>query len=140
MLMPVRFPFDCARSNLENGHVNLFPGLYTESPVLEVVAAILEQVRWFAAIARRHPDRCLIVFEHEFGLESLKTMAVHVGIHATSSWLAEAAKLFRPRPSEVTITAQNADDYRQLVEAAAGLDSQLAADLLAFDALRPICA
>ena len=63
-LMPVRNPVDCALSNVRTGHAKRIPGVDPED-VVDVLGAVVEELGWFARLARRYPDRFLLFFQDE---------------------------------------------------------------------------
>jgi hypothetical protein len=89
-LLPIRNPLDCAISNLNTGHVNLFDGLNTESSKIEVVQAILDEIFWFAELQREYPDRFFCYFEHEISREMLIKLATFVHLEPSDAWLENA--------------------------------------------------
>jgi hypothetical protein len=104
-LLPVRNPVDCAMSNLRTGHIGFFRtahGLSAESPVEDVVAAVLDEITWFLDLRERsgHADRFFLYFEHEIGKEVLRRMLAFLGLSPNETYLAAAAEAFKVSPAE----------------------------------------
>ncbi|HSJ33203.1 MAG TPA: hypothetical protein VK933_17300 [Longimicrobiales bacterium] len=86
-LMPVRYPLDCARSNLKSGHVKLFPQLQADAGEREVLDAILEEIRWFMAWHERRPDRFFYFYQHRFGRDQLRDLARFLQLSPDETWI-----------------------------------------------------
>ena len=98
-LMPVRNPLDCAVSNLKTGHVTLFKGLNKQSPVSDVVAAILREFAWFADLEHKHPGRFFRYFEHSICREMLVVMASFLELAPDDQWISKALVAMETKPS-----------------------------------------
>ena len=98
-LLPIRNPIDCAISNLRTGHFHFFlqPHLSAESPLEEVVAAVLDEIEWFIALrdSSAQPERFFLFFEHEMGREILERMLVFLALPRDERYLEAAAGAFR---------------------------------------------
>lgn len=89
-LLPIRNPLDCALSNIRTGHVELFTGLNRDSPILEVVRAILDEIHWVAALKEKHPNRFFYYFEHAISREMLIELAKFLELDINEDWLSNA--------------------------------------------------
>lgn len=94
-LLPIRNPLDCAVSNLRTGHVEHFPHLNRQSSSMEVVQAILDQIRWFAMLRAEYPGRFFSFFEHEVSREMLRRMADFLRLQPSTVWLTDAMESMR---------------------------------------------
>ena len=88
-LLPIRNPLDCAHSNLKN-HVELFPGINRDSPILEVVRAVLDEIHWVATLKEKHPNRFFYYFEHAISREMLIELAKFLELDIDEDWLSNA--------------------------------------------------
>jgi hypothetical protein len=98
-LLPIRNPIDCAISNLRTGHFQFFlrPQLSPESPLEEVIAAVLDEIEWFFALRESsgRPERFFFYFEHEIGREALERMLDFLALPRDERYLEAAAGAFR---------------------------------------------
>lgn len=86
-LMPIRFPLDCARSNLKTGHVRLFPGLQEGASETAVLDAILEEIRWFFDWHHRSPDRFFYFYQHRFDAEKVRELGRFLDLPDDDGWV-----------------------------------------------------
>jgi hypothetical protein len=93
-LLPIRNPLDCAWSNKKTGHVGIFEGLDTSSPMEQVCAAILDEYLWFKILESRNPDRFACFFEYEPCKDVLVRIATFLELVPEKDWLANASKAF----------------------------------------------
>lgn len=95
-LMPVRNPLDCAVSNLKTGHAMGFEQLQAQPhkmDVHEVVAAVLDEIRWFADWQAQYPERFFSFTELEISRAMLEQLAGFLELSADSKWLDQAEAL-----------------------------------------------
>jgi len=130
-LMPIRNPLDSAVSNLKTGHVNLFKGLSKQSPVADVVKAILGEFAWFARLEQKHPGRFFRYFEHEISREMLLRMAEFLQLAPDEGWLSKALVAMETKPSYPHDEALK-NFYREQVDANFGEFEPWRAGLLRF--------
>jgi len=90
-LMPVRFPPDCAVSNLKTGHSNLFAELGVSPTPEAMVEAIVSEIAWVLTIAADYPDRVKLVYEDEFGPGMFQPLAEFLRIGDAERWAEVAA-------------------------------------------------
>jgi len=109
-LLPIRNPIDCAISNLRTGHFHFFlrPQLSAESPLEDVVDAVLDEIEWFIALRDRsgQAERFFIYFEHEMSREVLEQMLAFLALPRDERYLEAAAAAFRigrPRRKEQAV-------------------------------------
>jgi len=89
-LMPIRNPMDCAVSNLKTGHFRLFTGLDETATVLDVLRAILEEIRVFAEYREAFPGRFFCFLEHEINRDMLINLSAFLQLDNNEKWLADA--------------------------------------------------
>ena len=122
-LLPIRNPIDCAISNLRTGHFHFFlrPHLSAESPLEEVVAAVLDEIEWFIALRDNsdQPERFFLYFEHEMGREVLERMLAFLALPRDERYLEAAAAAFRigrPRRKQQAVIDRYAEEVSQKFE------------------------
>jgi hypothetical protein len=98
-MLPVRNPIECAVSNVRRGHVRALGGgrgLSRSSPIRDVVAAVLDEIRWFVELreASGRPERFMLFFEHEMGRGVLEQMLRFLALDMDEAFLAAAAEAF----------------------------------------------
>jgi hypothetical protein len=98
-LMPIRNPMDCAVSNLKTGHVNIFKGLNKNSPLAEVVSAILNEILWFAGLEANYPGRFFRYFEHGISKNMLQKLEHFLALDPSPEWLDNAEAAMQTKPS-----------------------------------------
>jgi len=94
-LLPIRHPLDCAVSNKKTGHADLFPGISSDSPLPQVVTAILEEFQWFAKLQAQFPYRFFHYFEHSFNRQMLTDMAEFLRLEPDEEWIENAQAAFK---------------------------------------------
>jgi hypothetical protein len=134
-LLPIRNPIDCAISNLRTGHFHFFlrPQLSAESPLEDVVAAVLDEIEWFIALrdGSGQPERFFLYFEHEMSREVLERMLAFLALPRDQRYLDAAAAAFRtarPRRKEQAVI----DRYAEQVSRKFERQPQLRDELLKF--------
>lgn len=90
-LMPVRFPLDCAASNLRTGHSYLFRELGSRPTLNEMTDAVLEELRRVLALKARYPERVKLIYEDEFAPSMFEPLARFLALDDPRSWAASAA-------------------------------------------------
>jgi hypothetical protein len=86
-IMPVRYPVDCALSNIKSGHA-LALTQSTELPsYTEVLTAILLELSWFFKLQKKHPDRFFCFFENTFNSETIHQLAHFLEIEPEKRWV-----------------------------------------------------
>ena len=135
-ILPVRNPLDCAASNRKTGHASRFRHLNNRAPIERVVAAVLDEFRWFLELRDRHSDRFFSFFEHEFGRPTLRDMAQFLEIEADERWCENALQVFQSQGSY-----HHSDKLREFYANAVGerfsSHPEFAAKLLVFLEHRP---
>ena len=84
-LLPVRNPIDCALSNKRTGHAKLF-GLSKDSPVEEILSAILDEFLWFQELHERYPGRFFYFLENAFSRDTANQLAAFLRITPHPDW------------------------------------------------------
>lgn len=97
-LLPIRNPMDCAQSNLNTGHANLFASVNGEASMADMTKAVLDEIYWFAEWKSRFPDRFFYFFEHEISEDMLKNMAKFLELHPDPTWLEGALAAMKTKP------------------------------------------
>jgi hypothetical protein len=130
-LLPIRNPMDCAVSNLKTGHVNLFPGLNSNSSTRDVVQAILDEIFWFANLKRESPDRFHYFFEHDISQTMLVDLAKFLQLDPKEGWVSNALSAMKINPGyehDQTLLSF----YRDYINSRGASFPELAKGLLAF--------
>lgn len=92
-LLPVRNPIDCALSNKRTGHAKLF-GLSKESPVEEILAAVLDEFFWFHELRAQFPGRFFYYLENAFSQETAIQLADFLCISPYPDWQQAVLEVF----------------------------------------------
>ena len=98
-LMPIRNPLNCAFSNIKTGHVNIFPTLNKDSAFEEVLAAVLNELKWFLELRKKYPERLFYYFENNFSKEKLLKLAEFLGVEPDRQWCEDALATFKIKSS-----------------------------------------
>ena len=90
-LMPVRHPIDCAYSNIASKHAR---SLVRERPISfeKVLAAVIDELCWFAALRESAPDRMLLFFEYEIGRPLIRQLQTFLELEADEEWTEAASR------------------------------------------------
>lgn len=89
-LLPIRNPMDCAISNLKTGHVQYFEDLDENPSPTDVLKEILDEIRWFATLQKKNPERFFYFFEHDISSQMLTRLAEFLHLDADERWIANA--------------------------------------------------
>lgn len=130
-LLPVRNPIDCAFSNLKTGHVTYFGNLHPQSPVEQVLDAILNEFAWCENLRSKFPDRFFVLFERDFGEPVLDDLARFLDLPPDETWFRNAFRVFNvkghyDRPSSLV------EFYHKAVSTKFASHPELRQKLLAF--------
>lgn len=130
-LLPIRHPLDCAVSNLKTGHVKLFRGIDESASSIDVTAAILDEIFWFAQLHERHPDRFFYFFEHDINRAMLIELAGFLLLDADEDWINNALSVMQIKPG-YTHDPQLVEFYTAQVRERGARFPALTKDLLDF--------
>lgn len=130
-LQPVRHPLDTAHSNLATDHHRRFADIRRDADVVEVLAAVLDELAWYAALRVRRPDRFHHFFEYELSRASLAEMATFLGLDPDEEWLGHALAGMRIKPGYDHPPAL-VSAYREMVGSRFAEHPDLMTGLLAF--------
>jgi len=130
-LLPIRNPMDCAISNIKSGTAQIFRGYHPGYTVYDTVAAILDEIHWFAGYQARFPNRFFHYLEHSISREMLVDLADFLKLSPTECWLADALSVMVPQSAYEHDSRLHAF-YAELIEEKFGHYPTLRTALLAF--------
>ena len=113
--MPIRHPLDCAVSNMKTGLSNMFVGTTNDSPIQDVVRAIIDEFHWFATCKQQFDDRFFCFFENDMSREMLINLATFLKLEPTEQWLSNAQEVMQSS-SHYDHDAELVDFYRETVK------------------------
>jgi len=90
-LVPVRHPIDCAVSCVLYGHGKLYT---REVSVVGVLSGVLRELAWARTVQQAWPDRVMLFWEDEPGVDVLQRMARFLELEDDRRWLDDAARCF----------------------------------------------
>lgn len=93
-ILPVRNPMDCALSNHQPKHLNLYNLAKKNSTLEQVLDAILNEILWVVTLKEKYPNRILIYFEHEPISILLMNITNFLNIENYADWNHDASKAF----------------------------------------------
>ena len=90
LILPIRNPIDCAKSNLDSGHWRFLAT--SECATFDyLVTAILTNIRRLHSHPALTPDRFLMVWQPELTSKSLVDLCEFCGIHPDRRWMENVA-------------------------------------------------
>ncbi|MBD3368993.1 hypothetical protein GF402_01365 [Candidatus Fermentibacteria bacterium] len=94
-ILPVRNPLDTARSNLRTGKTAAFQGLEDAPGLEQTVTAVLEELLWFARLARGREKNFFHYFQHSWSGDTAERLASFLGLKPDPRWVDDSRKAFR---------------------------------------------
>lgn len=130
-LLPIRYPLDCAVSNIKSGHVQFFNGLTDPKNLTAVCDAVLDEILWVIQLAAQFPGRFFHFYEHAIDDDMLLEMERFLELDHHQGWLSLARDAM---VNEVRYVHPPAlvEHYRAAVAVRFGNFPEVAAQLLAF--------
>ncbi|QVL53511.1 MAG: hypothetical protein KFB97_03780 [Cyanobium sp. M30B3] len=92
-LLPIRYPLDCALSNLKTGHALRFQGINDSISFQECLDAILREIYWFLSLQRQYKDRFYHYYSHSINREMLVGLARFLSLTPNDDWISSALEV-----------------------------------------------
>ena len=120
-LLTIRYPPDCAVSNIRTRHVEHFKGISSFSPE-DAVSYILHVIQWFLEQQKRYPDHFFHFFENEVDAAKLQQLAHFLQIEPLDTWIEDVLTCYQLKPHYEHPPAL-IQHYQQTVKALFGTDA-----------------
>ena len=119
-LLPIRYPPDCALSNIRTDHVRHFKGIASLA-LNDVVDHILHIIKWFLEQQKQYPDHFFHFFENEVDATRLQQLAHFLKIEPVDSWIEDTLACYQLK-AHYEHPPELIHQYHQTVETLFGTD------------------
>lgn len=98
LLLPIRNPLNCARSNMATGHAQYIGN--NEKEMYSIISGILDAYQWFGEVCQRHPRQCMWFTQDDVHDRNLyKELAAFLDVDPSEQWMDDCEHLARLRES-----------------------------------------